>query len=85
MSPELDLYAESPAVIGVDGLAVAATLPQSAAFSIDRYFRQAPSATGKLAYVIFGVEDSGIYYNWYVYIVSLILLLIPNPSLQAIC
>jgi hypothetical protein len=74
---------DSTAVTDVDGAdAMAQSLPHSAAFVIDRSFRQARSVTGKLAYVIFGLEDSGIYYNWCV--CSLIPLLIPNPSLQAI-
>lgn len=68
-SSELDPYAdiaESPADIGVDGADVATTtsLPPSSPFVINRYFRQARSVTGKLAYVIFSLEDCGVYYNW---------------------
>jgi hypothetical protein len=40
-------------------------LNEATAFVPDRFFRQARSASGKLAYVIFGFEESsGVYYNW---------------------
>jgi hypothetical protein len=40
-------------------------LNETIAFVPDRFFRQARSASGKLAYVIFGAsESSGVYYNW---------------------
>lgn len=37
------------------------------AFAPNRFFRQARSTSGKLAYVVFGITaDCGVYYNWYV-------------------
>lgn len=42
-----------------------AHIPEATPFVPDRYFRQARSTSGKLAYVIFGTtERCGVYFNW---------------------
>lgn len=33
----------------------------------DRIIAQRPSSTGKVAYVIFGDDSDGLFYNWYVF------------------
>lgn len=48
----------------------------------DRFFRQVRSSSGKLAYVIFGIEESsGVYYNWCVK--CQIITSIPDSLVQA--
>jgi len=66
-----DAYWQEEAQLTWDDAAFSNLTPPAPA-SPDRNSRQPRSSGGKLAYVVFGDQTTGVYYNWYVFFILLI-------------